>query len=515
MAACGRQEQDPTQSTAPQNTTVPKESGSPSTPTGSDPVTTDPVTTDPVIPTDPKPTDPKPTDPKPTQPIETKPTQPVETKPTQPAETKPTQPVETKPTQPVETKPTQPVETKPTQPVETKPTQPVETKPTRPVETRPTQPVETRPTDPEPSEVPGTHKALAESEYYQYSTLASDAEKRLYRDIVAAIQELRNEVDVSAYSLDMDTVKAVADKAVADHPQYFYVSKAMFGLSQGDRLTTWVMLYSDGTSVDTVDSANNILPRADRTVIRSHVTEFEAKIAQLDASIPAVSDQVAMEKAAYDYVIKNIAYDFTSAGTSFDFNQDAPTCFDAYGALIKGSAVCEGYAKLFQYLCYRMGINAIQVIGTGGGGSHMWNMAKINGNWYHLDPTWGDGNSAMVNYAYFNLTQAQICQDHAIGAGQILPAATASEAHYSNTVCLRFEGENADIGNVANAVKYLSDTRLFLYTGGVTLSNTYLSNTFGDPNSRFRQTLRSYGYGLADGSMGTIGSLYYINIKKI
>ena len=70
--------------------------------------------------------------------------------------------------------------------------------------------------------------------------------------------------------------------------------------------------------------------------------------------------------------------------------------------LEKRSAVCGGYANIFQRLAELMGLKTEYVTGyskafgyTPGEdvtrNRHAWNMVRINNRWYLLDPTWGSG----------------------------------------------------------------------------------------------------------------------------
>ncbi|MBQ8902799.1 MAG: hypothetical protein IJY73_00685, partial [Oscillospiraceae bacterium] len=57
-----------------------------------------------------------------------------------------------------------------------------------------------------------------------------------------------------------------------------------------------------------------------------------------------------------------------------------------------GSAgpVCEGYSRAFKVLCDVAGITCVLTDGTEDGGAHMWNYAKVGGDWYAVDVTWND-----------------------------------------------------------------------------------------------------------------------------
>ena len=145
------------------------------------------------------------------------------------------------------------------------------------------------------------------------------------------------------------------------------------------------------------------------------------------------------EKVLHDFVLKNCTYD----NEAVDQSNQHPNAFTVYGALIEGRAVCEGYARSVQLLLNYFGIECSLVSGQSAGGGHMWNLVRINGSWYHLDPTWNDTDNSIV-YSYFNLSDAGIKLTHTIDADYSvigeddarygfnisLPAANSSENSY-------------------------------------------------------------------------------------
>ena len=92
--------------------------------------------------------------------------------------------------------------------------------------------------------------------------------------------------------------------------------------------------------------------------------------------------------------------------------------FTAYGALIGGSAVCEGYSRAMLLLAGYAGLPSVLIRGVSDGVAHMWNGIRIDGNWYHLDVTWCD--STKLIYNYFNLDDQRIKLTH-----QIAPLASS------------------------------------------------------------------------------------------
>lgn len=60
----------------------------------------------------------------------------------------------------------------------------------------------------------------------------------------------------------------------------------------------------------------------------------------------------------------------------------------AYTALMHKKAVCDGYAKAFDFLCKKAGLESIYVTSFSTNSGHAWNMIHIGENWYHVDITW-------------------------------------------------------------------------------------------------------------------------------
>ena len=91
-------------------------------------------------------------------------------------------------------------------------------------------------------------------------------------------------------------------------------------------------------------------------------------------------------KYLHDWMINNISYDTTVS---------EPEIYNIYGALRKGVAVCEGYARAFKYILDGLNIPCVIVSGTatnslGESESHAWNYVQLDGKWYAIDVTWDD-----------------------------------------------------------------------------------------------------------------------------
>ena len=91
--------------------------------------------------------------------------------------------------------------------------------------------------------------------------------------------------------------------------------------------------------------------------------------------------------AIHDYLCDNIEYEVAE-----DENNVRRT---AYGALVEGTAVCQGYSVSLYRLLLEAGIDnriifgkGISPIGTTG--AHTWNIVNLYGKYYYIDCTWDD-----------------------------------------------------------------------------------------------------------------------------
>lgn len=107
----------------------------------------------------------------------------------------------------------------------------------------------------------------------------------------------------------------------------------------------------------------------------------------------------------YDKLIS--IHDYVTSSTTYLSDTDgALYCYSAYGSLVDGKSVCEGYAEAFKLLCDKNGIDCVLVTGNAatedGFGAHMWNYVLMDdGNWYAVDATWDDAGDLTGRYGYF------------------------------------------------------------------------------------------------------------------
>lgn len=102
-------------------------------------------------------------------------------------------------------------------------------------------------------------------------------------------------------------------------------------------------------------------------------------------------------KYFHDYLINNCEYDLEASQSN---STTYPNAFNAYGALIEGKAVCEGYANAFKMLCDAAGIESYVVTGVLNG-PHAWNYVRLDGALYLVDCTSDDPIGGSPRWDFF------------------------------------------------------------------------------------------------------------------
>ncbi len=140
------------------------------------------------------------------------------------------------------------------------------------------------------------------------------------------------------------------------------------------------------------------------------------------------------EKVLHDYIVNNTAFDYKNY-----LRSTIPyASYDAYGCLVKGTAVCEGYTEAMKLLCDLSGIECIVVTGKASNNGvyddHAWNIVRIDGEYCHVDltsddPVTDDGTNVLT-YCYFNLTDNEMARSGAWNRKEYPICSSASNGYY-------------------------------------------------------------------------------------
>lgn len=263
-------------------------------------------------------------------------------------------------------------------------------------------------------QTPISAKKDAEPMYYGREALSAleNAEAYLfaYDMIVSGVEKSAAEITVfdGRNALSKDELHMVFDAYLRDHVEHFWIG------------STYNYTYNS-ESVQTVKPSYIMSGEELELAKVAFVEAADAILSQIDTS----DGEYERELAIHDILAAKVSY-----------VKGAPNAHNAYGAIVQGKAVCEGYAEALQYLLLRAGIRSFIMLGeskdpsSGGVVGHAWNAVRIDGSYYHVDLTWNDQGESLY-HSYFNLSDSQIREDHTIDDSRYpLPVCDKYDAHY-------------------------------------------------------------------------------------
>lgn len=275
----------------------------------------------------------------------------------------------------------------------------------------------TRQYEPEqPAEAAGSEELpIVSGLYYAYHKLDTEQQK-IYLEMLDALTDLKTGAELS--TVDKSGLDVIFACVMNDHPELFYVEGYQ------------VMEYTLGSKTVNITFSGTYSMTAEEA--RQTRTQIEQRLDECFHEVPLNEDEYSTVLFLYEWLINNTEYDKTAEN-----NQDIRSVF------LNGRSVCQGYAKAMQYMLQKAGIQCLLVTGFTNGERHAWNLTQVDGDFYYLDPTWGDasyssastdsatgGFEPSINYDYFLVTTDEITRTHAIEKAVELPLCLAIDDNY-------------------------------------------------------------------------------------
>lgn len=203
-----------------------------------------------------------------------------------------------------------------------------------------------------------------------YQSLSND-EKALYTALYRGICDHSREI-MLPFDADGEMFEKVYYLVEKQESELFYIDSSFY-------------------TAEKIKKAKIIYRTEDEDEISEKTRILNDKLDEIVSQIPDDSDDFEKLTFIHDYIISNCKY---TAG-----DNDAT----AYGCLVEGKAVCEGYAKAFDLLAKRVGIASLVLTGmTDDGENHAWNQFELGGTWYNADITWDDNDKdGELSHVYF------------------------------------------------------------------------------------------------------------------
>lgn len=242
-----------------------------------------------------------------------------------------------------------------------------------------------------------------------YSSLSAD-EKEIYDSIYDALINFKSAVFLKN-SPDSERVFEIMQIVLSEHPEIFW--------TKGD------CSYSP---------AGIITPK-----YFYEKSEAQEKSKLIDKTVENIlsgvsGDEYTKSLSLFEYIVGSTEYDRANQNNL----ESVPAVSTIEGVFLNNKAVCTGYAKAYQYLLHKSGLQAICVTGDADSGSgsfgHAWIYQQINNRRYFSDPTWSDGysaqnNKSVVNHDFFCVTAKELENTHFLG--NEFKGLTASDKEYN------------------------------------------------------------------------------------
>ena len=240
-----------------------------------------------------------------------------------------------------------------------------------------------------PSTAPSTANVASDQVFELYYAQLTDKEKYVYDLVYEAFMAYQTTVE---YPFVLEETNRPVWSLFNDHPEIFWASHE----------------YSV-TATGSVDGFGS-------TVLHLQYYEFDKSIDEVKQDIEREMDRWFPDVYQYktEFERERYIHDQIIVNTTYQLNPDYR--HSIYSVFMNRTAVCEGFARAFQYAMLKYGMNATYVDGQDGDVGHSWTQVFIQGNCYNVDITNGSTNPdadfgntiKLPNYKKFNLTDAEI-----------------------------------------------------------------------------------------------------------
>ena len=208
---------------------------------------------------------------------------------------------------------------------------------------------------------------------YHFSRLGR-VEQSYYQAIYNAFSAYQEKVRLLYHSpLSGNQIQNACFAVMYDHPELFYVNP---GFS------------ASGIAMNIVLHSKFIYSSSE---IKTYTAQIDSILNQFKRELSGLDIETVLERIV-EYYIANMTYKINNT-----YNQNAAAIF------IRHEGQCTAFARATMLILEKLGIQTIFVNGNGNGAPHAWILVKVNGQFYHFDPTFSfSQNSGIGHFAFRN-----------------------------------------------------------------------------------------------------------------
>lgn len=360
-------------------------------------------------------------------------------------------------------------------------------------------------------------KELKQIDSYYYNQLLTENSKRIYQ----ALDDIRVEdkFKTGTYTLDlvsggylenraydstlMNDFAMARDSFRFDHPELFYVDFDKISIRQTQNATNYRINLGVGRSTDYFSDGFNTVN------VNEAIDKTNSKVDEIINKTKEITKKKDILSVVYKEVIKSATYKLEENAT-LDNKYHVRS---SYGTLVRGEALCEGFAKTTKVILDKLGFNNVLVQGSylyeDRTELHMWNYVQMEDNrWYLLDTTMDNGlddNGGSTEY-FLKSNKDKVSTEYV--ADGVVSASSGSTMFELNYPCLSIvpysdkinpftvtiEGDKQYVSyNNMGLAKAMEQGKYIVYTFDSTLKGDwyYVSHSFaftamGQGNTDFK-----------------------------
>lgn len=273
---------------------------------------------------------------------------------------------------------------------------------------------------------------------------AMDLEERIQEEIEENFRE-RNKtfkIDVNDY-IEEEKIHEKFEEALKDD-RYFY-----YAIYKGANIST---NYYEETNEEGI----NYVESVDFSMTYRQSKEDEEKVNDfidgwVKKNINNGMSDLEKTKLIHDFIVKRNSY---NTGDDNDMSGNY-SIYTPSAILFGEGGACNAYATLFDKMATKAGLRTYYSTGVikGDGQLHIWNMVKINDDWYNIDLTWDDpiltsdkkilNEDDYVTYDFFLVSDEQIENTRTIDPDDKRPISVKSYKHDYKPTEIIFEEKDA------------------------------------------------------------------------
>ena len=191
-------------------------------------------------------------------------------------------------------------------------------------------------------------------------SVSREVESQAIERFKAALANKQTTVSLSDLNCSVSDGDNLFSSFLYDNPKYSFMYTTGYGKS-------W-----SGNTLSSIE----LVQRYNYSDYASMLAEIESEIDNICLRIDSNWSDLQKVLWVNDYICDVYEYDFSLA------------CYDLYSMVHYRLGTCQGYTKLFKAVMDKLGIECS--FSSSKQIEHVWNIVKINGQWYHIDVTWND-----------------------------------------------------------------------------------------------------------------------------